>query len=655
MYISKKENKNLSEEERVKHNEIFINNELIRLENYFDNIYKDIDDNIKLDLEQRISILTDEDYNMIIAGAGSGKTTTIAGKVKYLVDIKNINPEDIIIISFTNKAVDELKQRINNDFKINSKICTFHKFGMDILNNKKLKVLSNPYNIINDYFSNILCSNNETLGNFIKYFNYYFNIPNYILNFKSIDEYLKYKKKFSLFLYKDFYEQIQNKLKTIKGEEVNLLEEVLICNYLYENSINYEYKENYIKIFQDDNVVYLKYLNNKIEIFKSKLIKNKYINFYYKNNLIDELKNLLINNNFKLNKRSSKNIFKTLIDNNKDIYYNKFIYFCINFIQQLKIKEIDINNIKSNDEKDKLFLSFISKLYIYYNKYLENNNYLDFEDIITKSSLKVDNTINYKYIIIDEYQDISIQRFNLIKKISDLNNSKIIVVGDDFQAIYSFSGSEINLFTDFNKMVGYSSLLKITNTYRNSQNLINIAGKFVMKNDKQIKKNLISNKVCKNPVILVYYKDCINKLNYSINEIVKEYGLNKNILLLGRYNFDINNYLGKYYKKENNKIIYSIYPNLDITFLSIHSSKGLGFDNVIILNCNDDLYSIPSKILTDSVMNLLNINSNNYDEERRLFYVALTRTKNKVYILSDKNKKSSFLKELEYYNDVLMK
>ena len=631
MYISKKENKNLTEEERILNNNNFINKSLIELKEYFDNLYKDIDINIKLDNEQRIAILTDEDYNMIIAGAGSGKTTTIVGKVKYLVDIKNIKEEDIIVISFTNKAVSELKQRINNDFNMNCKICTFHKFGMDILNDKNLKVLSNPYNIINDFFNNILCNDNETLGELIKFFNYYFNVPNYILNFKSIDDYLEYKSKFSIFLYKNFYKEIQNKLKTIKGEEVNLFEEVLICNFLYENSINYQYNKNYIKVYQEDKTLFLKHFN--------------------KINLKD-LEQLLIENNFKLKRRSNAEIFKTLINNNKDIYYNKFIYFCINFIQQLKIKEININDIKPNDEKDKLFLSFISKLYIYYNNYLENNNYLDFEDIITKANNKV-NKLNYKYIIVDEYQDISIQRFNLIKKISDINNSKIFVVGDDFQAIYSFSGSEINLFTDFNKLVGYSSLLKITNTYRNSQNLINIAGKFVMENKKQIKKNLVSNKKCKNPVILVYYKNCIKKLNYCIEQIVKEYGMNKSILLLGRYNFDINNYLGKYYKKENDKIIYSIYPNLDITFLSIHSSKGLGFDNVIVLNCNDDLYGLPSKVLTDSVMNLLNIESNNYYEERRLFYVALTRTKNKVYILVDKNKKSSFVKELEKYKDVL--
>ena len=105
---------------------------------------------------------------MIIAGAGSGKTTTIAGKVKYLVDIKNIKPEEIIIISFTNKAVLELKQRINFDFKINSKICTFHKFGMDILNDKRLKVLSNTYDSHFSFHRQYGCENWSFITSFRK-------------------------------------------------------------------------------------------------------------------------------------------------------------------------------------------------------------------------------------------------------------------------------------------------------------------------------------------------------------------------------------------------------------------------------------------------------------------------------------------------------
>ena len=173
MYISKKYSDkylNISEFERNELNNKFIEENLIKLKPYFDNMFKGIDDNVMLDEEQRIAILTDEDYNMIIAGAGSGKTTTVTAKIKYLVEIKNTDPKDIVVISFTNKAVEELKQRINKDFKINCLITTFHKFGLILLKDKKLKVLNNSYDIVKEYIDNTLCNDNKLLKTFIKQF-----------------------------------------------------------------------------------------------------------------------------------------------------------------------------------------------------------------------------------------------------------------------------------------------------------------------------------------------------------------------------------------------------------------------------------------------------------------------------------------------------
>jgi len=527
MYISKKYSDkylNISESERNELNAKFIEENLIKLKPYFDNIFKDVDDKVMLDEEQRIAILTDEDYNMIIAGAGSGKTTTLSAKIKYLVEIKNINPKDIVVISFTNKAVEELRQRINKDFKINCLITTFHKFGLILLNNNS-KVLSNSYDIVKEYIEDTLCNDNKMLKVFNKKFKDYFKIP------------------FIVFFFKSF---------------------------------------------------------------------NNYYNF--------------INKLFKI---------KT-----KDYYYKDFINFCINIISNMKIRNYEF---KDND----IFINFINDLYDFYQNKLKENNYLDFEDIINEATNCLNNkNLNYKYIIVDEYQDISMQRFKLLKKVSDVSCAKVIVVGDDFQAIYNFSGSDINLFTDFSVVFGYASILKITHTYRNSQQLIDIAGNFVMKNDKQIKKQLISNKTLDNCLeIVLYNNDRINKLNYCLKDIIDKFGNNQKILLLGRYSFDIKKYLGNNFKLIDNKIKSFKYPNLDITFLTVHSSKGLGFDQVIILNCNDELYGFPSKVEDNIYVKVMN-NNNQIEEERRLFYVALTRTKNKVYILSDKNKQSSFVLEL---------
>jgi DNA helicase-4 len=282
--------------------------------------------------------------------------------------------------------------------------------------------------------------------------------------------------------------------------------------------------------------------------------------------------------------------------------------------------------------------------------------------------------LGYKYIIVDEYQDISRQRYNLIKEISSLCNAKIVAVGDDWQSIYAFSGSILPLFTHFCEEFGYGQELKITRTYRNAQELINIAGSFVQRNTEQIQKSLISNKSIENPVIIQTYSDKINKkheespkggvyhfLGEAVNLAVQSI-LHQNvkqgrrgvasILLIGRYGFDARNLCNSddFNYDEKSKSIYSVKygRKVKLSFLTAHSSKGLSADNVIIINAKDDIFGFPSQIEDDPVLRLVvtHDDSYNYAEERRLFYVALTRTKNRVFIITPETRPSEFIKEL---------
>lgn len=710
-YISVKEKNNLSSEEVKKNNQNYINTKLIELKDYFDNMYKGIDDNVLLDKEQRIAILTDEDYNLIVAGAGSGKTTTMAAKVKYLVEINNVDPKDIILISYTNKAVSELKKRINIDFKIPVTVCTFHKFGVDILlkqTDEKIKVLSDNYNVIKDYFEKELCNDNEKLKEFLKFFVFYFDIPNFALKFDSLNSFLNYKKRNDYITLKsrlgDYNKQVilerSNKRYTILGEFLKSTEEVMIANFLYLNGIDYEYEKPYPKmdrsktylpdftIYQGERVLYLEHfgidkkgyntLYSRLDNLKYKYnINNKrkihslnnttLIETYSSPDLLENLKNKLIENKIILSPKSEKEVYSKLVDTSKDTYYTRFIIFCMQFIQNFKVKgyeKEDFAKLKkqNNDERTIMFLDFIEKVYDYYQQQLKIHHYIDFEDMINDAYKKLDNIkLNYKYIIIDEYQDISRQRFNLAKKISDVSNAKITAVGDDWQSIFAFAGSEIDLFTDFKTLMGYATLLKITNTYRNSQELINIAGNFIMSNKRQIIKKLNSPKKIKDPIIVLAYDNNSNRLknkiemfNLCLKDITK-YKNDAKVLLIGRYNFEkyfIEN--SESFELTQNEIKSKCFPSLKIDFLSAHSSKGLGYDYVIILNGDDGTYGFPSQIKDDPIMRLVNYYDDSYlyAEERRLFYVALTRTKNKTYILTPVSNPSDFVLELVKYDGV---
>jgi len=638
------------------HNSNFVNKSLKENKLYFDNMFNKIDSNIFLDEEQRKIIIEDEDNTLVIAGAGSGKTTTMTAKVKYLVDKKNINPKDILILAFTNQATIELKERINNVFKINVQVMTFHKLGLQIIGNcfkSKYKIITeNELEIIiEDYLLNYIFKNKNKLKNLTNNFNEYINFTRKIYKYKSFEDY--YNNYIYELYYKHFYhikkyniKKIKENLKELKSIENDTYKnetEVLTANYLFVNNISYIFSLDEFCVF-DDILDNYRIINENIYLDSNNYIKSiiKIIKTLNKNSKIKKQLNT-----FKSNK-TDKQIFITIMKNKKQELYQEFISLVKNFIFKFKSSSIDdFNSLIDNNKNSKNKLEIIKEIYEYYNNYKKLNNMIDFDDIIDlayQNIHKID--LKYKYIIIDEYQDISFKRYKLIQKISNIFNAKIIAVGDDFQAIYSFSGTDVNLFTNFYDLMGHASIKKITKTYRNSQQLIDIAGNFVMKNKSQFKKQLISNKSLDNPIEIVYYEN--NKIE-MLNETLKNINKNSKILLLGRYKNDIYSIIDNiHFKKSNDKII-CLKLNMELDFLTVHSSKGLGYDNVILLNFENSKFGFPSQIDDDKLIRILkNEEEFEYAEERRLFYVALTRTKNKVYIMcpKDENKRSCFYKEI---------
>ena len=220
--------------------------------------------------------------------------------------------------------------------------------------------------------------------------------------------------------------------------------------------------------------------------------------------------------------------------------------------------------------------------------------------------------------------------------------------------------------------MGYGQELKITKTYRNAQEVIDIAGNFIQKNESQIKKSLISPKRIQKPVIIETYSEEFDRKEFKgkggkffhlgkqvesvIGQILEknkkeDKGNTLSILLIGRYNFDSRNLCFSndfIYDEQNNKIISKKYRYAKLEFLTAHSSKGLGYDNVIIVNARNEIYGFPSKVDNDPVMQYVvrDDKSIEYAEERRLFYVAMTRTKNRVYIVTPEQHPSEFILEL---------
>lgn len=724
------------------HNSTFIKNALIQEKNYFDNILKDVDKNITLDEDQRRAVLTDEDYCLVIAGAGAGKTTTVAAKVKFLVEKKQIEPSQILVISYTNKAVQELREKINRDLKIDCPIATFHSTGNAILNREspeRLNIVdsSRLYYVIQDYVKGSVLKNESLVNNLILFFASYFDAP---YEGMELNEFFNKIAKANFATLRsdlnEYKEQIlDNRTKkhvTIQNEVLRSNQEVEIANFLYLHNIEYEYEPIYryhilmsnkpytpdFIIKQGSKTAYIehfgitqdgknnRYSDQELERYK-KAVKDKialhkehgttllYTFSQYSDGkgLSEHLKEELEQQGFVLHPRSNKEVMEKLISSEENRYIRKLVNLICRFITNFKTNGYSLEEFgrmyhATPNVRTRLFLNICQECYLEYEKFLKKYNAVDFEDMINESARILRETkesnrsLDFKYVIVDEYQDISRQRFDLVSAIREVCDAKVIAVGDDWQSIYAFSGSDITLFTKFAEKMGYASLLKITRTYRNSQEVIDIAGNFIQKNTTQITKELKSPKTITDPVIVYTYdstykeKEANNRsgVNYAIahaiemaleqimefNRVEKKTDAGE-ILLLGRFGFDgerlersgLFEYINRGGKLKSVK-----YPKLNITFMTAHASKGLGYDNVIVVNGRNETYGFPSKIEDDPVLSLVikGDRSIDYAEERRLFYVAMTRTKNRVYFIAPEQNPSEFLLEIKRdYKNVILK
>lgn len=702
-------------------NEAYKNHELDRCSVIFDNI-----DGKSLDDQQRDAVVTDEYSNLIIAGAGSGKTLTVVGKIKYLVEEKNINPDEILATSFTKKSVGELQKRIDNSGIKGVDVSTFHKLGLSHLDNTGIVNENALENHIKEYLGGIILDYPDQLASFLQFYGYYSYISQDYDEFESEGARIEDLNGIDLETIKSKIDKIADdravEASTLQGERVKSIEELMIANFLYLNGVDYVYEKTYpmsnpkgrkyspdfympeydlwLEHFGIDEDYRARWIKNELEEQKyiegitwkrnlhkengTKLIET--YSYYSKTNeLLYMLAEKLREQGVELGQDTDRlvEIYKKLKDDDK--FSKNIINLIKTFISLYKSNDSSIDyvykKIKEVHKDDTFlvtraqnFLSFTYPILNSYNLELQKAKLLDFDDMINKAAIEISKTgpnKNYKYIIVDEYQDISASRFRLINEIRKHTNAKLICVGDDWQSIYRFAGSDVGLFTNFEKYVGYHETLKIENTYRNSQQLVNIASKFVTKNPSQIKKDIHSPKKHHDPIKFYASDDQVSMLENAINNILsRDENYSGKILVLGRHQFDLTNALGitEWTKgtakagelilkrtKDSLTISYKGYDNIE--FMTVHKSKGLESDDVIIINLVNNLYGFPNKMSDDPIISLLLSDPENepYAEERRLFYVALTRTKNTVHLLAkglERKTHSRFFEELIKDNSI---
>ena len=482
-------------------------------------------ENHPLDSEQRKAIYDPARFNLTVAGAGSGKTTTILGKILYLLQSGFASPPEILVLSFTHDSATELRERFLREY--------YQTFAEQILLRK-----SPPPDITIETFHSLALKLLRKLW------------PDFSVTTNEIGD--------------------EQSVSEIDNNPVSDFDSVSGSDEL---TIQTSIIREFLDLHELDSIT--------LSLIASKFSSPDYSELF------------------------------------------------------LTVSEKYQRELSSLLEKHQTTFSGLIKLTI---------RYLHSGQIKTQ----------FRYIVVDEYQDLSALRQEFLRLLLESSHVNLFAVGDDWQAIYGFSGSRVDFTLNFRKFWGDFSLHRISKTYRFGPTLAKISSSFIMQDHTQIRKQIQSQKEDSSEAIVEICGDSeridLEVLTHYFDSL-PEYS---SILLLGRFNVDRFRlaHCSKF-KITSDGIEFCPRPDLKIRFLTVHQSKGLEADYVIILNNRDAKLGFPAqvkdpplKIELIKIADELKLDQISANEERRLFYVALTRAKKQVILLTVDGKESSFIKEL---------
>ena len=692
---SKKELKNWREDV-LNYNEKFIKKRLDEYSSFFDGKT----DNLKygLDEDQRIAVVKDDKHNLVVAGAGSGKTSVLSTRIAYLVRRKDkVNPNRILALAFTKVAANEMRERIKEHYGIDVDIYTFHALGRKIIQeetSKKPKLLfdqnfdKNQYKLIEQLFGEAL-KDSDYQNLLIKYLAYHIEQAVDEESFADKEEYYKYME--------------NKKYSTLSDIEVKSIAERDIANFLFIHNIDFNYeqlvewvdesdeeKEYHPDFYLPKYDIYIEHWglneNNQVPPWFS-ISSKEYLELRkWKLSQFKKHQKILVETWDYEKKRNEliPNLQRKLLDINSKIKFiplhyedlvekthgfkekrNEVVNLIVNFIKIAKsnfYNEKDIEDklkLKKYTKKQKIFGQLALEVFKRYENHLKAEDKIDFNDMINHAVQFVkDNPEKYQnmydHLLVDEFQDISYQRLQLIKGfVNENSDTKLFCVGDDWQSIYQFTGSDVRFFTNFDEFFANPEITYLKTNYRSSVRIVDLSNQLISKNKEQIKKIINANKALgQQPLFFELskrfsygFKSQIPHVYELIKKLVDEGVKPHKIMVLSRFNKflqELEIYCGA-------RGIPTEYKAGGVIFYTAHSAKGSQCTHVILTDITSGLYGFPCEIQDSSVMEVAKrFKIQKYiEEERRLFYVALTRSKKYLYLYSIEGNNSIFLDEIK--------
>lgn len=648
----------------------------------------------RLDTQQLSAIAMDVRTRLVLAGAGTGKTTTVVGLAKYLVSSGQANPDEILFLSFTNATVSDLSSRISKEIDTRADVCTFHRLGMRILAESDGKVPHvsriDTESFVKDQLLRLM-SNDRYLKDLDRYMTFDSRYAFDENDFKDETDYQKFIR--------------ENPLVTLDGTTVKSMGEADIANWLFMHDIPYVYEDPYpvdtrtseygqytpdfhisgtdiyIEYFgidrqgnvapfmrsshgEDPSEEYRKGIDWKRKTHEENGTRLVSLYSYQRteDSLLDELEKSLHEYNVKIGSRNPSEVFSKLSDGRNlalDRVSREFSTALMLVKGNGEPIDVALSGGSGIREKRvlKRVLALLKPIYNAYQKTLSDNGEIDFEDMLNKAADRVRSKHfihHYKFVVVDEYQDISRSRYNLLKSLRDSKDFKLFCVGDDWQSIYRFNGSDVGYILDFERYWGPSEICRIERTYRFSGDLLRISNGFMNAAPGQIRKELVGDPNT-NTRLLFIRGNSPSSSARSVARALDRIPEGESVLFLGRFRHDIVSLENGGFKwsPEPNGRTYTVTSTdtgRKCTFMTIHGSKGIQADHVFILNNRRGPGGFPD-MRGESILikSLLVSNGNKQDDERRLFYVSITRAKKAAYLVTVNGSESEYAEFCEKY------
>ena len=661
---------------------------------------KDLLDRVEskpLTQEQARAVVCFDNRVQVVASAGSGKTSTMVAKAAYALHRGLVAPERIVLLAFNKPAAIELKKRASKSFErlgmqgVAVEASTFHALGLGIIGKATGEKPDIP-----DWAT-------DAAGGFRK-------LTELIDQLK--DRSPVFRTQWDLFRFvfgKDlptvgaqgtadvWDSQGNGRLRTANGESVKSQEEAMIANWLFYNGVQYRYEERYQHRTADEEHRQYKpdFYYPELDLYHEHFaldaqgipppdFEGYWEGVLWKRQTHKELGTSLFEttshglrngDDFKrleaeltsrgvvLDPNPDRQIPK---DGQKPMESAELTGLVRTFISHAKSNCLAISALRKRldgmpqdvfKHRHRLFLDIAAPIFEAWDAALAAEEGIDFEDMLNLAAEHLESgryDASYELVMADEFQDASRARARLCRALVQKPGRFLFAVGDDWQSINRFAGADVSVMTGFRQWFGHGQVLKLEQTFRCPQALCDVSSQFVSKNPAQIPKRVRSVTPPHGPVLQAFQVDCKEKLADGIDQFVVQLadGVRNGTISPGR-DGKVSVYVLGRYKADRQYV-----PDrktrfdrwVDVSFLTIHSSKGSEADYVILpemLSAHRGR-SFPNRRADDPVLALAMPDGDNFPmgEERRLFYVALTRARRSVTMFTARGQYSSFLREL---------